>query len=525
MNIQKKISACIIILILFTSAELNSQTRIAVLYSEFSQTTFYTNTNNYLDEFTAWEIFLMQNKIKYKVIYDEDLDSGLEDDFEILILPRYNVQSNEKYSAIKSFLNAGKSIISANAFNSTMVNSNVNELKDLFGITLKNEILNHKLNFTQTISRSPINSFKNQSGFLVSVNNNQFVDLKTFNYSSAGYVLNGDEKSKISSIVYGYNNSGKFVFTGFGLTDLIGGSQEYKNFELFLIDALKWLDTEIDAFPYLTINKKEKLKLLLVQYNNAFNKNFAEVLKQNNFNPHIVVNETLQPDKILFNNISKDQIILDLRSANQDNKTSESIVEFIKSFELLNDITVKSVFISSHFTASQITQLKEYGINNFVLFDEKISDAQLNNDESFFLFINQSEKSSANNLMEIIYFVPKIDCEKDIENDFLADLKNKANDQTVFTDITSLKNKILLERKLIISIQNSQNVEISVRNDNAVEIKDLILYVNIKDFNIVTDKRKSVLNYTVDPKSGMKLIYINKILPGSEEKIIFSSGR
>jgi hypothetical protein len=127
--------------------------------------------------------------------------------------------------------------------------------------------------------------------------------------------------------------------------------------------------------------------------------------------------------------------------------------------------------------------------------------------------------------MEIIYYIPKIDCEKDIENNFLTELKNKANNQTVFTDITSLKYKFMLERKLIVSIQNSQNVEISVRNDNAVEIKDLILYVNINDFNIVTDKRKSVLNYTVDPKSGMKLIYINKILPGSEDKIIFSSGR
>lgn len=178
MNIQKKISF-FIILILFVSVELKAQTRIAVLYSEFSQKTFYADTNNYLDEFTAWEIFLMQNKIKYKVIYDGDLDSDLADDFDILILPRYNIQSTEKYSVIKNFLLSGKSVLSVNSFNSTLSSSNTNELRDLFGITLKNEIFNNKLSFTQTIFASPINSFKSQASFLVSAKGkNQYVDLK-----------------------------------------------------------------------------------------------------------------------------------------------------------------------------------------------------------------------------------------------------------------------------------------------------------------------------------------------------------
>ncbi len=305
MNIQKKISF-FIILILFASVELNAQTRIAVLYSEFSQKSFYSDTNNYLDEFTAWEIFLMQNKIKYKVIYDEDLDSDLADDFDILILPRYNIQSTEKYSVIKNFLLSGKSVLSVNSFNSTLSSINTNELKDLFGITLKNEIFNNNLSFTQTIFASPINSFKSPASFLVSAKGkNQYVDLKRFNYSAAGFVLGTDVNSEVSSIVYGYNNSGRFVFIGYGLTDLIGGSEEYKNFELFLLDALKWLNTEVDAFPYLTINKKEQFKLLLVQYNNALSKDFIDVLIQNDFNPHILINETSQLEKIPLEKISE----------------------------------------------------------------------------------------------------------------------------------------------------------------------------------------------------------------------------
>ncbi|HQF41971.1 MAG TPA: hypothetical protein PK073_03585, partial [Ignavibacteriaceae bacterium] len=116
-------------------------------------------------------------------------------------------------------------------------------------------------------------------------------------------------------------------------------------------------------------------------------------------------------------------------------------------------------------------------------------------------------------------------CNKDIENDFLIDLKNKVNDRTVFTDISSLRDKLMLERKIKIRVQKNQNVEINVINDNLVEIKDLILFVKIDDFNIVTDSRKSILSYTTDQRNGMKKIFINKIFPRSEEKVIFNSGR
>jgi hypothetical protein len=526
LNTQTKISALIITLILFTSIELNAHNRIAVLYSDYSQKTFFTNTNSYLDEFTAWEIFLMQYKINYKVIYDEDLVTGLEDDFDILVLPRYNVQSIEKYLVIKNFLLAGKSILSANAFNSALMNSNTNELKDLFGIMLKNQVLNKRLGFTQTIFQSPINSFKNYSDFLVAVKSeNQCVDLGRYNYSTAGYILNADNNSEISSIVYGKNNSGKFVFIGFGLTDLIGGSEEYHNFEQFLLDSIKWLDIEVSAFPYLTINKKEQIKLLLMQYNNAFNKDFADVLILNSFNPHIVISEISQLDKSLLNKVPEEQIILDLRSTIQYNKNNSNIIDYLRSFESLNNITVQSVFISSDFDPSQITQLKEYGIKNFILFNEKVSGTQLTNDGSLFLTVGSASRTYFNEPVEVVYYIPKIDCNTDVENNFLKDLKNKVNDRTVFTNLTVLRNKLNLEREIKVSVQNNQSIEITVRNDNPVELKDIILYVNINDFNVVSDKRKSFLNYSVDSGNGMKKIFINEILPRSEEKIIFNSGR
>lgn len=263
MNSAKKILVLFLIIISITSIEIIAKTRIAILYSESTLRTFNFNPNDYLNEYTAWEIFLMQNKIDFSVIYDEDLENGIEDEADILILPKYIIQSKEVISVIQNYLQNGKSVLLANtSISSSIINSN-NELRDLFGLTLTDLGFDKKINFTQTVFENPLNSYKKNSAFLISAEKEtQFVDLKHSNCSAAGYILETAENNNVSSMVYGKSNYGKFVFIGFGLTDLIGGSKEKLDFELFLIDALKWLDIEVDAFPIVTIHKKEKSRLL-----------------------------------------------------------------------------------------------------------------------------------------------------------------------------------------------------------------------------------------------------------------------
>ena len=334
MSFAKKILLLFTIILSAVSIEINAQTRIAILHSEYSLNNFNFDPNEYLNEYTAWEIFLMQNKINFKVIYDKDLESGIEDEFDILILPKYIIHSKEVISALKKFMQSRKSILLANTSVSPSMNNSINELRDLYGITLTGQVVNNKINFTQTVFENPLNSYKNNSAFLISAKKGtQLVELMQSNCSAAGYILEIGKGNKVSSMVYGKSNSGKFVFIGFGLTDLIGGSKEILEYESFLLDALKWLDFEVDAFPIVTIEKKEKPRLLFIEHNNALNENFIKVLNQNGLNPHIIISGTANPAKILLDQFLGGQVVVDIRELESKNSTIDEIINQIKIFE------------------------------------------------------------------------------------------------------------------------------------------------------------------------------------------------
>jgi hypothetical protein len=525
LNSAKKILVLFLIIISITSIEIIAKTRIAILYSESTLRTFNFNPNDYLNEYTAWEIFLMQNKIDFSVIYDEDLENGIEDEADILILPKYIIQSKEVISVIQNYLQNGKSVLLANtSISSSIINSN-NELRDLFGLTLTDPGFDKKLNFTQTVFGNFLNSYKKNSAFLISAEKEtQFVDLKHSNCSAAGYILDTAENNNVSSMVYGKSNYGKFVFIGFGLTDLIGGSKEKLDFELFLIDALKWLDIEVDAFPIVTINKKEKSRLLFVEYNNALNENFINALKQNGFNPHIIINGTVKPDEVLLNLFPVEQVVIDIRDLENKNSLIEEIITKLKIFESQLKLPVESVLLNTELQPYHLNQLKEYGIKNFVSFQDKFTEAKIDDDKCLFLFINRSDQPSLPKQFETFYYVPLIDCEQDLETNYLTSLKNHSDDQIIFTDINSLRIKLELEKNLVLRVEQNEEIELVIRNQNLVEVNDLTLYVNMNGFQAVRGSSSLPLNHSIDPMNGMIKIYIKKVYPRSEERVFLTEG-
>lgn len=525
MNSTQKIFLIFLITAIFISVDAIAQTRIALLYSESSKNTFEFDPNLYLNEYTAWEIFLMQNKIQYDVIYDEDLLDELEDDYDLLILPRYNTQSGEVISNLKNFQRAGKSILAVNSYFNSLFNFSHPELEDLFGISLVKMKEDNKINFTQVVIANPLNRFKANSAYLVtSQHNPQFIEVEKSNCSSAGFILNSDVKSEISTIAFGKFNSGKYVFCGFGLTDLIGGEAERVNFSLFLIDALRWLDRDVDAFPLLTKNGIEKERILFLEYNNALKADFIDVLKQNNFNPHIIVGESHKPDKNIISRFSEDQVILDLRATINDDRSNETILSYIKNYESELEVNFKSALVNQDSDLFLINKLKENGITNFITIGGKFSEANINDDGSLSLTIQQSHHKSLSKRFEVFYFIPKIDCNEDLENNYLIDLKNYNNDDVFFESINELGNRLKLEKNLSVSIRKNENVELIIRNNNLVEVNDLLLLLNMNELNLSFINENSKLNYTIDPKNGIIKIYFDKILPRSEKQVIVNAG-
>ncbi|MFZ1280441.1 MAG: hypothetical protein WAR59_06380, partial [Ignavibacteriaceae bacterium] len=150
-----------------------AQDKIAIFYSTILENQFGLDSKKSLEEITSWELFLMQNKIPYEVIYDDDLETGIENEFEILILPSIQKINLTQYESLKNFLNAGNSILSIGSklYEIDNLSSNFINLENLFDI--KNISVNQTedLNCIHTISSNHLNHFKNFDQNTIQISN------------------------------------------------------------------------------------------------------------------------------------------------------------------------------------------------------------------------------------------------------------------------------------------------------------------------------------------------------------------
>lgn len=74
------------------------------------------------------------------------------------------------------------------------------------------------------------------------------------------------------------------------MNDVIGGSTDFKQYQNYLLDVIKWMDVESDVYLNLNFTNKLKPAVLTVELNNALEPELIDVLVQNNFSPNLIVN-------------------------------------------------------------------------------------------------------------------------------------------------------------------------------------------------------------------------------------------
>ena len=198
-HFYKKISFSIVIVVLtvFGGVSASAQTKIAILYSGYTEKFTDNNSPKVIDQITIWELFLMEEKIPYVVIYDRDLESGISDDFDILILPSVNSISLEELKSMKEFLDEGKSILSVGSKLSLDENGVFNgsgNLNELFGIKSE-EYIGEQLSFFNHLNFNPIfyNNNKFDGVLQISTKNLPMIcDIQTLKNPLLGYMkING----------------------------------------------------------------------------------------------------------------------------------------------------------------------------------------------------------------------------------------------------------------------------------------------------------------------------------------------
>lgn len=516
---------------LFPQGIIVSQPRIAILYSELTEKIDYSNSNKIIDVITAWELFLMQENIPYAVIYDDDLESGIEDDFDILILPSVKYISDNQFEELQKFLGNGGSIISSGSklfFRQNGLNEYQN-LESLFGLSNLEATPSDNISFLHSIIPNHLNQFKLDGEIVLQITNkNQalFCDVIKNNTSAYGYIFNNKEaNANKSSLIYGTVGTGRFLWTGFDINDVIGGSEDLWEFKRLILNSLNWMDKKTDIYIENFTESLSSPVIVNLQYNNALEPELIDVLQKNNIKPNLIVNSDQRVLKEIINNFSSDEIILDLSQNNLLTPSAASVL--IDNFNKEYSVSLSTIIVQKQFLKNiDLNLIQTAGINK-VLYIEQVPGIpkSINKDFLSIPFVNFGYDPTSSNVINFLNYNPKVDCEVNAEDELLEKINQLKSQQFNFITLNELakwwnvRERITYEIKII----SDTEMELLVTNKSSVVINGLNIFLNITNKidrkTLTISLNNSLLEYYFDNTSGAVVIRLDKIPPSSLSKI------
>jgi hypothetical protein len=262
-NKMRSISAFILTLYWITAIELIAENqKIALYYPELSISVESENANWLIENFYRWELFLVQNKFKYDVIDDSDLETISSSEFTMLILPAARCLSEDQIVSIRDFLTEGNSVLATwglGVYNEKGEWKGWGNLEELFGAKFIAEIPQSDISKIHSIFGSTPLSSEIPAGFrlqFTTYDKPLEIKIQSGNTYPIGYLLNSNipfegkkETEYTTSAVYGGRGKGKFVWFGFEFSAIVGHKEHQKAANTMLINAVQWLSNGFIVQP------------------------------------------------------------------------------------------------------------------------------------------------------------------------------------------------------------------------------------------------------------------------------------
>ena len=508
-----------------------AQPKIALLYSELTEKINNSNSNKVIDTITAWELFLMQDKIPYAVIYDSELESGIVDKFDILILPSVNFISNEQMEELQNFLVSGKSIICSGSklfFQKNILDEYIN-LETLFGLSDLKTMNSDILSFSHSLTSNHLNQFSMYDDLILQITNkNQvlFCEKVISNQSACGYILNENNfNSDKSSILFGRVGSGKYLWTGFDLSDVIGGNSDLDTFKNLILDAIIWMDNQPDVYISNFIENLSSPVIVTLQYNNALELELIDVLQKNNIRPNLIVTPVQKVSKEILNKFSSDEIILELAESTSFN--DESVNGIIDKFNRDKETSISVILVDQKFLENRdLSLITDAGINKILYKEQAPGLPKILQKELLVIPYAISEDiPSSNNIVNFLNYYPQINCDINTEDELLGKINQIKSQQYNFITLNDLGKWWNLRERITCEIKypSENETEIWLTNKNSIPINDLNVFFNsVKKFDrksLTISLNNSLLEYYFDNTSGAIVIKLKNITSNSLNKI------
>lgn len=252
-----------LLIIILTAAVINiyGSGKIALHYSNLTVNSGIVEADWYAEQVTTFELFLIQNKINFEVIYDNKLNkSGLKE-FSILILPYSIAMTEEQVLAVEEFLSGGNSVLAFKNSGTKIENGSTTLPEKYFGINIIGKVPNENIHKYHTLLGSNPFSAGIPSGFRFSAStfsNLPFIaKVNSPSTKALGYwyinksLMEGLPKEELTTgFTFGSYNLGKFTWCGFDHNNLGSGEDQKLIYNKLFSNIINWLNNK----PALWIN-------------------------------------------------------------------------------------------------------------------------------------------------------------------------------------------------------------------------------------------------------------------------------
>lgn len=519
---MKKLFLKIFLLTLtFTSVFLPQNQTVIILPAEIKN---HDNSNNniLIDDISAFEIFLLQNKIKYSVIYSDDIDDNLSEKFNLIIIPTFTKFNKEEFIIISNALNEGSSIISFSDLSIVEDDSIKNFCEELYGVKSIGRNQTDKHNILQQFDSHPASLF-NFENFELLVSTSLIRNIyapdtsKVFSFGCA------NSSDKITTSFYGYKSKGRFAHFGFRFSKILSERNNIKHFENLLIKLFQW--GKKNSGIWLTndrIHTKNFLILLNLNQPQMTTENLIKEFESKNLSIVLIASELDKFYDLQQDFISKNQLGLKL---NCTMVNPDSFIEILSKAKVKIDFLVVD---KNCLNEEDLKKLSFAGIETILINGGK--------EEYYNSLYNILSLSYSNlegqecylNKLVVTELPEKLNCENSERENF-SDKIDVLTKELKYFNRSELINELLISDLTIKKNETPNEFIIEIINKNDAEVNNILALIDSYKLNnsIVYDVSvgdKSVF-FIRDRVTGFYSVKIDKISPRSkiEIKILYES--
>lgn len=450
-----------------------------------------------VDDITFWELLLLENKIRYSVIFQNELNSDLASKFSLIIIPTNTYFTQNQTEQIRFAINQGIGILSSGKLLIKDNEITSDFCENVFKVEMK---------FVESLDKSAIQYFERQNRILIETDfdlllstesDKKLYEVTDFRISAFGSI---DGYRNLSKAFYGFIGEGRFAHFDFNTNQILSGSVGVNKFKKLILRTISWLHKDSGIWVA-SQNEFQYLVILDQTSEIPVKQEIKEYLEEKHIPVLLVSNEKISQN---LNNLNIIGYAFDARFLEIN---SDSLISLILSTKTLEKFIILR---ENQFNYNELRKLSFVGIENVFIVNS--NEAQFDEISNQLIYpITTSDHSSfrAHNL-KYFYYPPKVNCNIDSWKMFLNDLELAGknfeyfNREKIINNILS-KNLVLKSRlsdnSLIISLSNKFNQEVrdvKLIIDNKV-LKDAIVYeVSVRQKNLSIQKNKTTKYFELE---------------------------